>query len=418
MSDTHQYFCYNSVDFVASMLVGDCYMSTVDISSAYRSVHIHPSHWCYHGISWIVDGGPKFLLDTRLSFGLKCAPFAFTQISNFVVRCLHRRGITQVANYLDDYILFGDSFDSCQHVQSVLISLLGSLGFLVSWEKCTSPSKVVRFLGVIFDSVRMELRLPVDKLLLLHHELWFFKGRARATPHQLQRLCGIVAHAAKLVRGGRTFSRRLIDKLKNIEGNKRIRLGSEFQNDIDWWLQFSTSFNGISKVVLCGIDHEIWFWTDASLSGYGFCYDGGWQAGFFDSTSVPTCVENLSMNVAHCHWLNVVLDGYAEERRNINFLELVPVFLAMTRFSATLSNRHFVCFTDNTQVKSCINSGVSSNPACMAFLRRIFWISVQMKSYVTARHIPGVSNDCADILSRITLDSPDSVLSCYHLCCS
>lgn len=418
MDETHQPFCYNSVDFVASMLEENCFMSTVDISSAYRSVHIHPAHWSYHGISWIIDGGPTFLYDTRLSFGLKCAPFVFTQISNFLVRCLHRRGIRLVVNYLDDYILFGNSFEDCQNAQLVLISLLGSLGFVVAWEKCTSPSRVIRFLGVVFDSIKMELRLPLDKLLLLHHELWFFKGRARATPHQLQRLCGIVAHAAKLVRGGRTFSRRLIDKLKNVVGNKRIRLGSEFQNDIDWWLQFSATFNGISKVVRAGAVGEMWFWTDASLSGYGLYSGEDWQAGYFDSSDCPTCVADLGADPSHSHWVNYELGDGSEERSNINFLELVPVLLALTRFSVTMADCHFVCFTDNSQVKTYINKGVSSNPASMALLRRIFWLTVQMNSYVTARYIPGGDNDCADMLSRLSSNSPNDIICRYHLCCS
>lgn len=205
MSETHQYFCYNLVDFVSSFMHRGVFMSTVDISSAYRSIHIHPDHWRYHGLSWVVGGEQKYLFDTRLSFGLKCAPFVFTQISNFVVRCLIRRGVTNLVNYLDDYILFGDCFDSCQHAQMVLISVLISLGFYVSWTKCTSPSRVTRYLGIIFDSVELQLRLPLEKLQAIHDELRFFKDKSRASQHQLQRLCGLIAHAAKLVRGGRTF---------------------------------------------------------------------------------------------------------------------------------------------------------------------------------------------------------------------
>lgn len=151
-----------------------------------------------------------------------------------MVRCLHRRGITDLVNYLDDYILFGDSFESCQYAQKVLISVLISLGFFIAWDKCSSPCRVTRYLGIIFDSIHMQLRLPSEKLYSLHKELVFFKNRTRATLHQLQRLCGLLAHAAKLVRGGRTFSRRLIDKLSGLTENKRVRLGSEFHKDILW----------------------------------------------------------------------------------------------------------------------------------------------------------------------------------------
>lgn len=71
MSETHQYFSYNSVDFVSSFMHRGSFMSTVDISSAYRSIHIQPDHWKYHRLSWVVGEAPKYLYDTRLSFGLK-----------------------------------------------------------------------------------------------------------------------------------------------------------------------------------------------------------------------------------------------------------------------------------------------------------------------------------------------------------
>lgn len=42
MYDTHQPFTYNTIDFVCSFLFHQCYKCTVDISSAYRSIHVAP----------------------------------------------------------------------------------------------------------------------------------------------------------------------------------------------------------------------------------------------------------------------------------------------------------------------------------------------------------------------------------------
>ena len=56
-----------------------------------------------------------------------------------------------------------------------LISLLGSLGFVVNWKKCTSQSTSAIYLGIHFDSVEMQLSLPPAKLAKLHLELDFFK---------------------------------------------------------------------------------------------------------------------------------------------------------------------------------------------------------------------------------------------------
>lgn len=196
------------------MVTPNCYMSCVDIKAAYRTVSIHPDHWDFQGISWNYGGVPTYLKDTRLCFGLRCAPYIFTQISRFVVNCMARRGFYNVVGYIDDFWVTEKTFDDCCRAQIALISLLRDLGFSVNWGKCISPSTKVQYLGIIFDSDRMTLSLPEKKLTDVHRELQFFLGRHRATKHQIQRLCGVLAHAAKVIYGGRTFSRRIINLLK------------------------------------------------------------------------------------------------------------------------------------------------------------------------------------------------------------
>ena len=86
-----------------------------------------------------------YILDKRICFGLRSVPYSFSHISNFVVRCMARRGCHNVINYLDDFILVDDSSDFCQEAQMQLISLLGSFGFEVNWEKCSLPSNTCRY---------------------------------------------------------------------------------------------------------------------------------------------------------------------------------------------------------------------------------------------------------------------------------
>lgn len=195
MCSTALSFSYNSVDRIADCLTRGSFMATIDIAQAYRSVNIHPDHWDLQGIRWCVDGVEQYLMDTRICFGLKCAPFIFTRLSEFVVRCMHHRGFLRVFQYLDDFIVMEDSYTRCQEAQMVLIRLLHSLGFMVAWKKVTSPSQVTRFLGIVLDSFQMKLLLPEQKLQKLYSELRFFDGRRRATRCQLQRLCGLLVNA-------------------------------------------------------------------------------------------------------------------------------------------------------------------------------------------------------------------------------
>lgn len=306
MNTTHQSFSFATVDDVADLMVPHCYMASVDISAAYRSITINPSDWDSQGISWIVDGEKKYYKDTRLCFGAKCAPFLFTQISRFITRCMARRGFVNVIGYIDDFWISEQSFDRCAAAQAALLELLGDLGFRVSWHKCISPCQSIRYLGIIFNSVSMTMSLPQDKILKVKHELSFFVVRTRATKHQLQRLCGVLSHASKVIYGGRVFSRRIIDLLKGLpDRNVRLKLSTEFKEDLNWWRECAAVFNGHATIVPHHYTEEITLQTDASKGGYGIVVNDDWMAGYVNCDLIPQHVEEL--NEQHNHWKNQIV---------------------------------------------------------------------------------------------------------------
>ena len=412
MSKTCDTFSYKSVDDVCNMLYPNCYMASVDISSAYRSISVHPSQWKYQGVRWPIDGSDELLFDVRICFGARSAPYLFTQISNFITRCMARRGYYHMVNYLDDFLVLGDSFESCQEAQLTLISILISLGFGIAWKKCSSPSTLTQYLGINFDSVSMQISLPPHKVEKLHSELAFFTGRTRATKNQLQRLCGVLAHCSKVIRGGRTFSRRIIDLLSALpDGNPRISLSEEFHLDLSWWLEFSKMFNGVACLIKYNYGQGPSIHTDSSFSGFGVVSGVHWLAGYFSSLNLPYGCAVL--DPSHGHWLNYELDVM-----NINVLELFPVLLAAREWGHTWSDQHIVCYSDNTQVVSCVNRGTSSNVHCMSMLREIFWYSALYNFHITCRHVRGVDNYLPDLLSRIRATSDLSSIAYSGLCCS
>lgn len=142
MQHTAQKFKFINLDMVSQSMARKCYMASVDISQAYRSIHVNPDHWTYQGIKWQINGSPHYLVDTRLCFGISCAPYIFQTISNFVVRCMKRRGFSRVFAYLDDYILLESSFEQCAVAQLTLIRLLHSLGFTVACRNAIPPHNV------------------------------------------------------------------------------------------------------------------------------------------------------------------------------------------------------------------------------------------------------------------------------------
>ena len=98
-----------------------------------------------------------------------------------------------------------------------LISLLRKLGFSINWKKVVDPSQVLVFLGIEIDTVKLELRLPEDKLMQLKDELASFMQSRRASKHQLQSLVGKLNWAAAVVYGGRVFLRRIINSFSPLK---------------------------------------------------------------------------------------------------------------------------------------------------------------------------------------------------------
>lgn len=259
----------------------------------------------------------------------------------------------------------------------------------------------------------MSVSLPQEKLSKLRAELEFFSGKRRATVHQIQRLCGVLAHCSKVIKGGRTFSRRIIDLLKGLPpGNKRVRLGDEFIHDLCWWREFSATFNGRNLMTKYNYGQGPWFCTHSCMGGYGLWSGSDWQAGYFNVSLSPGIAR---LDPCHGHWMNVHID---DDSSNINVLELIPVWLGVRRFASICSNFHVVCYTDNANVMTMINKGISSNSTCMCIIRDLFWICANNNIHLTARHIPGKDNIIADVLSRIVHTNDVSVINHFELCCS
>lgn len=51
-----------------------CYLCTVDIQAAYRSILIHPSERPYFGLKWEVDGQCCYMQDNCICFGAAQLP--------------------------------------------------------------------------------------------------------------------------------------------------------------------------------------------------------------------------------------------------------------------------------------------------------------------------------------------------------
>ena len=78
-------------------------------------------------------------------------------------------------------------------------------------EKLEGPATCLTFLGIEVDTEAMELCLSEKKLGLLTATVKEWYGRKSCTKRELLSLIGVLSHACKVVRPGRSFLRRLIN---------------------------------------------------------------------------------------------------------------------------------------------------------------------------------------------------------------
>ena len=110
-------------------------------------------------------------IDKVLPFGLRSAPKIFTAVADALQWILIQKGVKTVLHYLDDFILVSGSLVEASYQKNILISTCRALGVPLEPSKLEGPATCLQFLGIEFDTVALQLRLPPVKLTRLRAEL-------------------------------------------------------------------------------------------------------------------------------------------------------------------------------------------------------------------------------------------------------
>jgi len=192
-------------------------------------------------------------------------------------------------------------------------------------------------------------------------------------------LLGILNHACKAVRAGRSFLRRLIDLSTSVKKlDHFIRLNANARSDIEWWYQFAQTWNGVSLLSSLNKQSSAAIITsDAS---------GSWGCG-------AVCGKE---------WFHLSWDGMLSHS-HITVKELTPVVIAVAVWGQKWKGESLLVRSDNMATVSIINSGTSHNREAMHLTRSLAFIAAKFQLTLSAEHAPGDQNTLADALSRNNL---------------
>ena len=308
-------------------------LAKIDIKHAFRLLPVHPADRYLLAMRW----KNQIFVDTCLPFGLRSAPKLFNILADLLSWVLEQQGVTPLLHYLDDFLLMGPpQSPKCQYNLLTVKQVCSLLGIPLALEKMEGPSDSLTFLGITLDTLHMEARLPDDKIQRIRTSVSSWLQKRKATKREILSLVGLLQHATKVVKPGRTFVARMYATAAKV---KQLyfytRLTKVFRSDLQWWHMFIMRWNGISffhnSLITTPYDFQIQ--TDASGSwGCGAYFNGRWLQFPWSAEWAPT---------------------------SIMAKEMVPILLSCAVWSRMLSKRNIEFKCDNRSAVEAIRKGSS-----------------------------------------------------------
>ncbi|XP_053372607.1 uncharacterized protein LOC128546268 isoform X1 [Mercenaria mercenaria] len=354
-----------------------CLMYKLDLSRAYRQISICPSNYNLVAFSW----KGHIFCDTVLSMGLRSAAQICQRVTNAFANMMWNFGVA-VLNYLDDFA-GAENKVIAPFAFSLLRSLLVKSGIDEAMEKACSPSTLMIFLGVLFDSESMAMQVTPDKLSEIKLLIKEWLNRTHASLKDIQKLLGKLNFVGACVRSSRVFINRILNWLRECYAHNDLSfpLPLEVKQDLCWWDKFLPLYNGISL-----IDYGEWsvgdgiFLSDSCLSGCG----GMFGSQFF-----------------HREFPKFIM----EKKIHISGLELLSVIVCLKLWGSQWKGKKIIIFCDNQAACIVVNSGKARCRFLQQCLREICFLASIHEFQVKACHLEGSANRLSDCLSRWHLHS-------------
>lgn len=377
---------YTSFDSVIDMIANlgqSALIAKVDISQAFRLLPINPTDFDLLGISF----ESKFYIDKCLPMGcaISCALFEkFSSFIHWVVK--NETQLDTLDHYLDDFIFAGGiSSNDCYILMTKFLEVAQEMGVPIAENKTVGPTTVLEFLGLEIDTVLMMVRIPSLKLHKLKSLIGNMLSMKKITVKQFESIIGLMSFCARAIPSARAFLRRFYDLLASLRVRKPyylIRVTQEVKQDAQVWMDFLNDFNGE-----CYIPDKLWvsnevleLFTDAAGRADLGC--AAYLAGQWIQYRWPT------------EWANT------DKLKDISFLELIPIILALYTWASKFENKNIIFRTDNQALVAVINKRTSKSKLVMQLIRPLVLFTLHNNTQFKARHIVGSINIIADSLSR------------------
>ena len=381
---TYHYSRFDDAMAMVRRLGRGCYLCKIDVKAAFRCVPVRPEDWHLLGMYW--QG--QYYVDLCLPFGLRSSPATWERFSRAIEWILKNDGpevVAEVMHYVDDYLAGAASRQACQRDFDTILARFRHLGVPVAVDKLVPPSTTVPFLGITLDTVAMEARLSQDRLDEMKTVLRAFIDRKSCNKKDLQRLVGKLSFAARVAQPGRVFISSALEQLRETS-DEQAPISDSLRLDLQWWLQFLEKWNGVSLIPneTWAHAHTLRVWTDASRQGYGAVCGADW-------ISIPWTDQLRAL-------------AKRESEESMPFYELYAIASSAATWGDRWRGRKIMFACDSNTVVLAAQLRRTASPL-LAYLFRCLYLSAATYDFaVRVVHIPGISNNVADALSRLQIE--------------
>ena len=296
----------------------------------------------------------------------KVIPFGFTNAPAYFQSRMWKliNGLEGVVVYMDDLVVYSDSFET--HIQRLqaLLKILAEKNFVLNVRKCRLCVKNIPFLGYFIDhrgvsphpdAVRAIIEMPTP-----------------TSSSETKSLVGMIEYYSHSIKNCSTL----------LEPLRRVANGT-----FGWMEEQQAAFDKAKKALAAlpvrysfEADALTCIYTDASGVGLGASL-----VQFMDNIERPIMFWSRSLTAA-------------EKNYSATKLELLAVREALRAFRPLIFGRHVDIYTDHQPLIGLVRTG--GNESSTIITR---WILDIASFDVTLRYRPGASNANADGLSRLPL---------------
>ena len=311
-------------DFKSMILISGrgCFMWKRDLKRYFLQIPLCPSE--YHLVAFIWRCSLFFF--TGLMFGLQNSGYQGQRLTTAVCWAHRRLGLETDSEAMYNSLNYCDDFGGAEETEvralqssEAMAFLLEDLGLIESKDKYHPPSTSMPYLGVQFDSEKMTMSVPADKVEELREDLNHWSRKKKTTKKNLQQILGKLFWVARCVKFSRTFMCRLLVQLREmaqLPDNKKVDLAEDCKLDIKWWSRYLRRFNGVELIyhddpLLLDLDDALQVGVlvncgDAQMWGGGSYYQGEyWSQPFpvwLKDPAIPIHVKEFYVVLASA-WL-------------------------------------------------------------------------------------------------------------------